>query len=105
MRKATQDGFLNATDMADYLVLKGVPFRQAHEIVGRVVRRCLSKRCRIEELSLKELQTRFSGLFDQDVFAYIVLEACVDRRRATGGTATATVKKAIGTAKIRLRSG
>jgi len=105
MRKATQDGFLNATDMADYLVLKGVPFRQAHEIVGRVVRRCLSKRCRIEELSLKELQTRFSGLFDQDVFAYIALDACVDRRRAAGGTATATVKKAIGTAKTRLRSG
>jgi argininosuccinate lyase len=105
MRKAAQDGFLNATDMADYLVLKGVPFRQAHEIVGRVVRRCLSKRCRIEELSLKELQTRFSGLFDQDVFAYIALDACVDRRRAAGGTATATVKKAIGTAKTRLRSG
>jgi argininosuccinate lyase len=105
MRQAARDGFLNATDMADYLVLKGVPFRQAHEIVGRVVRLCLARKCRIEELSLKELQSRFSGLFDRDVFAYIALEACVDRRQAIGGTAMATVKKAIDAAKTRLRSG
>jgi argininosuccinate lyase len=103
MHQAAKDGFLNATDMADYLVRKGMPFRQAHEVVGRVVRRCLARRCRLEELSLKELQAA-SPLFDRDVSAYIALEACVERRRAVGGTATATVKKAIAMAKARLRS-
>ena len=105
MRQATEDGYLNATDLADYLVLKGMPFRQAHEVVGRVIRRCLAKRCRIEDLPLKELQGRFSGLFDQDVYAYIALGACIERRKAIGGTATATVKKAIREARNRLRSG
>ncbi len=103
MQQAARDGFLNATDMADYLVRKGMPFRQAHEIVGRLVRRCLARRCRLEELSLEELQAA-SPLFDRDVFRYIALEACIERRRATGGTATVTVKKAIGAAKARLRS-
>jgi argininosuccinate lyase len=101
MQQAARDGFLNATDMADYLVRKGMPFRQAHETVGRIVRRCLAKRCRIEELSLKELRAA-SPLFDRDVFAYIALEACIERRKATGGTATGTVKKAITAARTRL---
>jgi len=104
MQQAARDGYLNATDMADYLVLKGMPFRQAHEVVGRVVRRCLARQCRIEDLPLKELQSRFSPLFERDVFDYIALEACIGRRRAIGGTATATVKKAIAAAKVRLRS-
>ncbi len=103
MWQAARDGCLNATDMADYLVRKGMPFRQAHEVVGRVVRRCLARRCRLEELPLRELQAA-SPLFDRDVSAYIALEACVERRRAVGGTATATVKKAIAVAKARLRS-
>jgi argininosuccinate lyase len=101
MQQAARDGFLNATDMADYLVRKGMPFRQAHETVGRIVRRCLAGRCRIEELSLKELRAA-SPLFDRDVFTYIALEACIERRKATGGTATGTVKKAIASAKTRL---
>ncbi len=101
MQQAARDGFLNATDTADYLVRKEMPFRQAHETVGRIVRRCLAKRCRIEELSLKELQAA-SPLFDRDVFAYIALEACIERRKATGGTATGTVKKAIAAARTRL---
>ncbi len=103
MWQAARDGCLNATDMADYLVRKGMPFRQAHEVVGRVVRRCLARRCRLEELPLRELQAA-SPLFDRDVSAYIALEACVERRRAVGGTATATVKKAIAVAKAKLRS-
>jgi argininosuccinate lyase len=101
MQQAARDGFLNATDTADYLVRKGMPFRQAHETVGRIVRRCLAKRCRIEEVSLKELQAA-SPLFGRDVFAYIALEACIERRKATGGTATGTVKKAITAARTRL---
>jgi argininosuccinate lyase len=103
MREVSREGFLNATDMADYLVLKGVPFREAHRVVGRIVRRCLAKRCRIEQLSLKELR-EVSPLFDKNVFDYIDLEACVERRRAVGGTAKATVKKAIEAARARLRS-
>lgn len=103
MRQAAKDGFLNATDMADFLVRKGMPFRQAHEVVGRLVRRCLARRCRLEELSLKELQAA-SPLFDRDVSVYIALESCIERRRAIGGTATATVRKAVEAAKARLRS-
>ncbi len=103
MRQATEDGYLNATDLADYLVCKGMPFRQAHEVVGCLVRRALARRCRIEELSLGELQNA-SPLFEQDVFDYIKLEACIERREAIGGTATGTVKKAIQSAKAKLRS-
>jgi len=103
MRQASREGFLNATDMADYLVLKGMPFREAHGVVGRIVKRCLAKRCRIEDLSLRELREA-SPHFEKDVFDYIDLEACVQRRRAVGGTAKATVKKAIEAARTRLRS-
>jgi len=103
MRRAAEDGFLNATDLADYLVCKGVPFRQAHEVVGLLVRGALARRCRLEELSLKELRAA-SPAFEKDVFAYIALEACIERRTATGGTATGAVKKAIKAAKTRLRS-
>ncbi|MDE2058441.1 MAG: argininosuccinate lyase [candidate division NC10 bacterium] len=102
MRQAAEDGFLNATDLADYLVCKGMPFRQAHEVVGLLVRGALARRCRLEELSLKELQAA-SPLFEKDVFAYIALDACIERRTATGGTATSAVKKAIKAAKTRLR--
>lgn len=103
MRQAAEDGFLNATDLADYLVCKGMPFRQAHEVVGLLVRDALARRCRLEELSLKELQAA-SPLFEKDVFAYIALDACIERRTSAGGTATGAVKKAIKTAKTRLRS-
>jgi argininosuccinate lyase len=103
MRQAAEDGCLNATDLADYLVCKGMPFRQAHEVVGLLVRGALARRCRLEELSLKELQAA-SPRFQKDVFAYIELEACIERRTATGGTATGAVKRAIKAAKTRLRS-
>jgi argininosuccinate lyase len=102
LAQAARDGYLNATDLADYLVLKGVPFRQAHEVVGRVIQRCLAKRCRIEELPLEELKA-VSLRFDRDVFDYIAIEACVARRRALGGTARAAVSRAIRAAKTRLR--
>ncbi|NJD67929.1 MAG: argininosuccinate lyase [Candidatus Methylomirabilota bacterium] len=103
MREAAEEGCLNATDLADYLVCKGMPFRQAHEVVGLLVRSALTKRCRLEDLSLQELQTA-SPLLEKDVFPYITLEACIERRTAVGGTATSAVKKAITAAKTRLRS-
>ncbi|MGH7775538.1 MAG: argininosuccinate lyase [Candidatus Binatia bacterium] len=92
MLAATQDGFMNATDLADYLVRNGLSFRSAHSLVGRVVRFCLDHHRRIEELSLAELK-RFSPKIGTDVYAYLTVEAAVQRRRAVGGTALANVKR------------
>jgi argininosuccinate lyase len=103
MRKAALEGFLNATDVADYLAQKGMPFRQAHEVVGRLARECLERNKRIEELPLEELQA-FSPLFGEDLYAFIDLEACLERRRSFGGTAKAQVVEALKAAKARLSS-
>jgi argininosuccinate lyase len=102
MRAAAADGFLNATDLADYLVTKGVPFRQAHAIVGEIVRACLETRQRLEELPLERLRG-FSRAFEADVYKFISLEACVGRRRSAGGTSSRLVGEAIRQAKRRLR--
>ncbi len=92
MLAATQDGFMNATDLADYLVRHGLSFRSAHSLVGRVVRFCLDHHRRIEELSLTELK-RFSPKIGKDVYAYLTAEAAVQRRLAVGGTALANVRR------------
>jgi len=92
MRAAAQDGFMNATDLADYLVGRGVSFRSAHALTGKVVRFCLEGRRRIEELTLRELK-RFSPKVDRDVYRYLTAEAAVQRRRAMGGTAVANVRR------------
>jgi len=102
MRAAAADGFLNATDLADYLVTKGVPFRQAHEIVGRIVQECLETRQRLEDLPLERLR-HFSRSFGADVHKHISLEACVERRRSAGGTSSRLVGEAIRQAKRTLR--
>jgi argininosuccinate lyase len=88
--------------MADYLAAKGLPFRQAHELVGRIVRQCLDQQRTLDELSLEELQT-FSSLFDADVYAAIALEASVDRRQVRGGPARALVAERL--KAIRLARG
>jgi argininosuccinate lyase len=80
--------------MADYLVTKGLPFRQAHEVVGRIVRHCVEQQRTLEALSLDELHA-FSPLFDGEVFAAIALDASVDRRRVRGGPAHALVAERI----------
>ncbi len=90
MRDAARDGFMNATDLADYLVARGVPFRAAHEVAGRVVQYCAETGRRIEELLLSELK-RFSQKFDKNVYRYLSAEAVVGRRRALGGTARQNV--------------
>jgi len=90
MMEAVRDGFMNATDLADYLVGRGVPFRAAHAISGRVVQHCLAQGRRIEELSLVELK-RFSSKIERDVYHYLSAEAVVGRRRAPGGTAKSNV--------------
>jgi argininosuccinate lyase len=94
MRRAASESFSTATDMADYLAAKGLPFRQAHEIVGGIVRHCLDQQRTLDDLSLDELQT-FSPLFDRDVYDAIALEASVDRRQVRGGPARALVTERI----------
>jgi argininosuccinate lyase len=85
MLEAAKEGFLNATDLADYLVVKGMPFRKAHEVVGGAVRYCIDRGKRLDDLSLDELVT-FSGLIGEDVFEVLPIEKCVRRRRSLGGT-------------------
>ncbi|HXF76117.1 MAG TPA: argininosuccinate lyase [Methylomirabilota bacterium] len=90
MRDAAQAGFLNATDLADYLVGRGLSFRAAHEVAGKIVQFCLGKGRRIEELPLVELR-RFSDKIEKDVYDYLSASAVVERRRAQGGTARRNV--------------
>jgi argininosuccinate lyase len=101
MRAAASVGFLNATDLADYLVAKGVPFRKAHSIVGQAVGKALELGKELHEMSLEALQA-FDKHFDQNVFDVLSLEQMIDRRRATGGTATAAVREAIAAAEAQL---
>ena len=103
MRAAAADGFLNATDLAEYLVTKGVPFREAHEIVGRLVRECAESGQRLEDVPLSRLRHHCRH-FEQDVFKHISLEACVERRRSAGGTSSRLVGEAIRQAKKTLRT-
>ena len=92
MLAAVKDGYMNATDLADYLVERGMAFRLAHEVAGKVVQFCIAEKRRIEELSLAELK-RFSNKFDRNVYRYISAEAVVGRRRAVGGTAKGNVSR------------
>lgn len=86
MRRAAGSGFSTATDVADYLVRKGLPFRDAHEAVGNAVKYCVENEMDITELSLAEWQL-FSPYFDMDIFEAITVEACIQARNIPGGTA------------------
>jgi argininosuccinate lyase len=90
MLSAVQDGFMNATDLADYLVEHGMPFRSAHAVAGKIVQHCLSQNRRIEELSLDEFK-RFSPKIEKNVYDYLRADAVVQRRRALGVTARVNV--------------
>ena len=102
MAEATQSGFMTATDLADYLVLKNVPFREAHGIVGRVVVYCLEKGCELESLTVEEL-TRFSEVIDKDVFEVLSVEGSINSRLSSGGTSFQRVTEAIDEAEKQLR--
>ncbi|MBW2658521.1 MAG: argininosuccinate lyase [Deltaproteobacteria bacterium] len=101
MKEATATGFITATDLADYLVLKDIPFREAHGIVGRAVAFCLVKGCELEDLSLEEL-SRFSEVIGEDVFKVLSVEGSVNSRISTGGTSLLRVKEAVGEAEKKL---
>ena len=94
IEELSTSGFLTATDMADYLVLKGVPFREAHEVTGKIVAYCLDNGKTLDKLSLKELR-KISKRFDEDVSEHIALKNSVDRKNIYGGTAKKQVKAQI----------
>ncbi len=101
MKKAAQTGFINATDLADYLVKKGMPFRSAYQISGQIVARCIREGKVLETLSLEDYQS-YSDLFEKDVFEEIDLLNCVEKRISEGGTSVASVEKQIAYVKERL---
>ena len=94
MRKSAAEGYTNATDAADWLVKKGLSFREAHEITGRLVLYAINKKAPIEELSIGELRA-ISDIFDESFYQAISIEVCVSGRNLAGGTAEAAVLKAI----------
>jgi argininosuccinate lyase len=104
MRRAAGEHFSTATDLADYLVRKGLPFRQAHEIVGRLVRYALDEGKTLEDLTLPEFR-RFSPLIDGDVKDAITVEASLRARAVTGGTAPAAVRRTLALARTLIAHG
>ena len=100
MRAAALEGFSTATDLADYLVRKGLPFRDAHEAVARAVRLAVERGCNLDALSLAELRS-FSALVNDDVHSVLTPEGSVASRNHTGGTAPAQVRAAIARARAR----
>jgi argininosuccinate lyase len=98
MENACVEGFLTATDLADYLVRKGVPFRSAHEIVGKIVLYCTENQLTLADLSTAELR-RFAPEADDDVQETISLQASVNARMVIGGTAPAAVENALSRAR------
>ena len=94
MLAAAEKGFINATELADYLVTKDVPFRKAHEIVGECVKHCIKKKKRLEDLSIEEFK-KFSDSIGKDVYDVLSLKACVERRLSYGGTSSASTNMQI----------
>jgi argininosuccinate lyase len=104
MRSAAREGFATATDLADYLVKKGMPFRDAHEAVARAVRHAEAAGKDLADLPLAELQV-FSSLIDADVFRVLTLDGSVGSRNHPGGTAPAQVRAAVAAARATLPAG
>ena len=94
MAKSAIRGFTDATDAADYLVKKGVPFRDAHSIIGRIVLNCLEKQCGISDLTIDELKA-FAPEFDEDIYEAISLKVCVEKRLTIGAPGPEAMKKSI----------
>ena len=92
MRKATDMGYANATDLADYLAKKGIPFREAHHIVGQMVNYAIKKGLRLDDFSMDEYRS-FSEKIEEDIRDAINLETCVAARKSDGGTAPVAVRK------------
>ena len=102
MRRAAQDGFINATDLADYLVRKGLPFRSAYQISGQLVARCMAEGYVLETLPL-EIYQSYSDRFDRDVYEAVDLTNCVKNRISEGGPSVDSVKTQIEYVKAKLK--
>ena len=102
MKEAALKGYATATDLADYLVIKGVAFRDAHEIVAKAVNTAIKKKCDLSELKIDELK-KFSKMISSDVYSHLTLEGSIKSRNHTGGTSFEQVKKSIEKAKKRLK--
>ena len=101
MKKAAQGGFINATDLADYLVRKGMPFRSAYKISGQLVAKCIAEGCVLETLPL-ETYRQYSDLFGEDLYQDIDLLNCVQKRISEGGTSVQSVEAQIAYVKEQL---
>ena len=94
MRKAAGQGFINATDLADYLVRKGLPFRTAYRISGQIVAYCIENGETLETIKIGQYR-KFDKAFDEDLYGEISLEACVAKRISAGGTSVKSVEEQI----------
>ena len=94
MYRAAQEGFINATDLADYLTRKGMPFRSAYKITGQIVAECIEKNCVLDDLPIEEYR-KYTELFETDLYGEISLETCVSKRISEGGTSVSSVEAQI----------
>lgn len=94
MEASARHGFTNATDAADYLVNHGVPFRDAHGIVGQIVLYCIEKKIAIDDMSLEELKA-ISPVFEADIFEAVSMKTCVEKRLTIGAPGQEAMKKVI----------
>ena len=102
MQESANLGYLNATELADYLVAKKMPFREAHSLVGKIIVRASELGLSLQELPVREYQS-FSPLFKEDLYACLDLGRAVSRRKEPGGTSVTTVKKAIQALRKKIR--
>jgi len=101
MLAAAKGGYINATDLADYLTKKGMPFREAYKLVGKIVRDAVTKGVALEDISLPEYQA-YDALFADDLYKEIAVANCVNKRTSYGGTAVSSVEKQIALARARI---
>ena len=101
MLSAAKEGYINATDLADYLTKKGLPFREAYKLVGEIVRDAIGKKLSLEDIPLAEYR-KYSDLFDEDLYEDIAIVNCVNKRTSYGGTAVASVEKQISIVREKL---
>ena len=102
MYRAAQEGFINATDLADYLTKKGMPFRSAYKIVGEIVAECISEKCVLDDLPL-EAYKEHTDMFEDDLYEEISLETCVAKRISEGGTSVGSVEAQISFVRSELK--
>ena len=92
MEKAAKYGYMNATDAADYLVSKGLPFRDCHEIIGKIVLYCIGKGIAIEDMTMDEFKS-FSDRFEDDIYDKISVRSCINAKKSKGSTSFDSVKE------------